>query len=119
METKLIRVNGNYNGITLESGKILFKDIAMAIIDGQNVTVDFANQEYLTSVFLNASIGYLYAFFKTDIINEKLTVSIEGSQLSGFNLIDRVLKNSEKYWNDNNFHDAVDIAIAKLSEGIL
>jgi len=119
---KLIRVKGNYNGITLESGKELFKNISNAILDGEKVTLDFVNQEYLTAVFLNASIGYLFAYFKADIIDERLSVLIppsekdETSHLDKSIMITKTIKNGRKYWNDKEFKDAVDVTIAKMSE---
>lgn len=111
---RLIRVKGNYNGITLESGKLLFKDMAKAIIDGEEVTLDVRGQKYMTSVFLNASIGYLYAFLKENIIEEKLTIA--GDNEAHNSLIVRVREHSRKYWNDDGYKEAVDEVIAKMSE---
>jgi hypothetical protein len=110
---KIIRVKDNYNGITLESGQCLFRDIGKAFVYGETVTVNFTNQKYLTAVFLNASIGYLSAIFRDSVLNE---LCIIGETEEQSLLIDRVLENSHNYWHDNNHKEAVDIAITKMSE---
>ena len=114
---RIIRVKDKYNGITLESGKELYNDIATFLIADTVIEVDFANQEYITAVFLNASIGFLYSHFKEEVIDKRVkTINVDEKYEL---LVERARQNSKKYWNDCDFQEAVDIAIVKLSEGNL
>lgn len=113
----LIRVKGNYNGITLESGKLLFKDMADAILNEEQFRVDFTNQEYITAVFINASFGKLYAFFKKEVIKEKMILG-DMTEKQAF-LVGRVLANAAIYWNDGKYKNAVDTVIAKMVEEMM
>lgn len=111
---KLIRLKGNYNGITLESGKMLFKDIAKAMLDGEDVKVDFINQEYITPVFLCASIGYLFALLKEEAVHSKLTV--EGILTKDEEILNEIWLGASQYWNEGESLETNDVAIAKMAE---
>lgn len=111
---KLIRVEGRYDGITLESGNQLFNCMSRAILDGEQFKVDFTNHEHVTAVFLNASFGKLYAFFKHDVIKDRMILG-DMTYDQGF-LLGRVLANANHYWNDGEYKNAVDEVVAKMSE---
>lgn len=113
---KLIRVKGNYNGITLESGKMLFSDIAKAMLDGENVKVDFVNQEYITPVFLCASIGYLFALLKEDAVHNK--VEVIGVENKDEDMLNKIWFNGSQYWTEGETSETNDVAIAKMAERI-
>ena len=126
----IIRGNYTYNGLRIEyrftgykSGESILhtwtydpypQSIEDFPLNEEQFRVDFTNQEYITAVFLNASFGKLHAFFKKEVIKEKMILG-DMTEQQAF-LVGKVLANAAIYWNDGKYKNAVDTVIAKMTE---
>lgn len=91
-------VIGNDSAISTEDGVKLFDRIKKALDNKVVVSLSFKNIDLLTSAFLNASIGQLYAHFDSSFLNTNLKVTeIESSDLEVLKL---VIERAKEYFKD-------------------
>lgn len=102
---KVIRVSDLINSpaaLTVEQGKILYKEIVSSINNVDKVVIDFADIESIITPFLNESIGRLYEDFTGEELSKKLSIinQPEGTNRK-FNMVIRNAKqfyaNKEEY----------------------
>ena len=88
----------NDAALTPTAGDKLFAYISMPLEKYQKVNLDFDGIRFITSAFLNASIGQLYAHFSGDFIKEHLTVTnLANDDLI---LLARVVERAKEYFSD-------------------
>ena len=107
-ETLAIRVYevvGSTLCVASEDGQKVHDQIVSGLRNDRQVVVSFHNVESLTSAFLNAAIGQLYATFTEEMIRAKLRV--EEMQSDDLVLLKRVVETAKQYFkNPKPFDDA-------------
>ena len=103
-----IRVNevvGSELCIASDDGQKVHDRLAEALRAGRNVCLSFLNVDSLTSAFLNAAVGQLYAEFSEDEVRSKLSVSEMGED--DLALLKRVVETAKAYFqNPREFEEA-------------
>lgn len=91
--------------VASEDGQKVHDQIVSGLRNDRQVVVSFHNVESLTSAFLNAAIGQLYATFPEEMIRAKLRV--EEMQPDDLVLLKRVVETAKLYFKDPKpFDDA-------------
>lgn len=84
--------------VATDDGNRLHDEILARVKRGESVELSFSGVESLTSAFLNASIGQLYASLDHSVIRSHLSVrDIEDSDLV---LLKRVIETAKEYFQD-------------------
>lgn len=92
--------------ISSEEGDSLHSKISKALAEGLYVKLDFINIEILTTAFLNAAIGQLYARYSGEELNTKL--KIENVSPEDSSLFTKVVKRAKEYFlNKEEFENTV------------
>ena len=63
-----------HKGLTPDEGERIYKLICQALKNGDNVILDFAGMEIMTTAFLNMVIGILYKDYTSDILQKNILV---------------------------------------------
>ncbi len=101
---QLTEIVGSTLCVASEDGQRVYKQIAQALLDKQQVRLSFLNVESLTSAFLNAAIGRLYGEFSEEQLRTSLSVSdIEPDDLA---LLKRVIYTAKLYFSNPQALDA-------------
>ena len=96
----------NGKAISTEDGNKIFEKIDFAFQNGNRVSVDFSETVILISTFLNAAIGQLYSKYKSNYLNENL--SIKGLSNEDISLLRKVIERAKNYFKDKTaFEDTV------------
>lgn len=94
------------NCITIEDGEKICDQIYPEVIVRNTVNLDFAGVKLVSSPFLNAAIGQLLKHFTRQDIKECLKVINLEKYMK--DMLELVLENSERYYHEPGFKDAVD-----------
>ena len=84
--------------VASDDGEKIFAQIAEALKEGRKVHLSFQNVTSLTSAFLNAAVGQLYAKFSEEKIRESLRVSEMAPE--DLALLKRVVDTAKLYFKD-------------------
>jgi len=105
---KVLDITGSNLCVSSEDGRAVFQKIKTALEAGHSVDLDFAGIDMVISAFLNAALGKLVEIYDLKEIKEKVLYShLEEADLE---LVDRVLKNAELYYQDpERFRKALEI----------
>lgn len=102
--------------ITLESG-IKLRDKVLNVIKTQEscVTLDFMDVKQFTTMFFNASIGYLVSYLGPDkVVNQ---INIENLSILGEKSYQRSYDNAKtKYYNNQDLTNKIDEIINNTDE---
>lgn len=91
-------VIGSESAISTEDGIKLFERLKKALDNKIQISLSFKNIKLLTSAFLNAAIGQLYAHFDSKFLNTNLKISdIDSSDLEVLKL---VIERAKTYFKD-------------------
>ena len=102
------------DGITINQGHAVYEVIHPALQREEDVTVDFAGIEATTAVFLNTAIGQLFRDITVDTVNTHLKfVSVSAGKRMA---LTTVMTNAAKYYNNDQYRNAVDRVIKKHAE---
>ena len=102
--------------VASDDGQRVFDRIAGALKEKRNVTVSFLNVSSLTSAFLNAAIGQLYASFSEAQIRAQLKV--KDMQPDDLALLKRVVDTAKEYFKDpKRFDKAFEEALGDGGDG--
>lgn len=112
---KVTEVVGNGLCISSEDGQRLFDLISNNFKEYHKVNLSFQDVKHLTSVFLNTSIGQLYASFSEEFIREYLSVSdIETDDAI---VLKRVVDRAKNYFkNPRPYEKAIEVVIGGNNE---
>lgn len=113
MKLEVLSIAGE-NCITLEDGENLRHRIHRVLSTGNNVEVDFTGVRIYASPFFNAAFGRLVKDFEKNELNEKLTVV--GLTGHGNHILRRVICNSERFYSNSKYKQALEIVISHQSE---
>ena len=105
-ERVTIRVNEVVGGglcVATDDGQKVHDRIAKAIRAGRDVSLSFLNVDSLTSAFLNAAVGQLYADFSQEQVRQRLSVADIGPEDTG--LLKRVVETAKEYFKDPSRFD--------------
>src|SRR2546427_5426897 len=97
---KVFEVVGSKLCVASSDGQKVHDQIAAALNAGKQVQLSFANVESLTSAFLNAAIGQLYAEFSEQKIRASLSVS--DMTPDDVDLLKRVVEAAKQYFKNPN-----------------
>ena len=95
---RVYEVVGSPLCVASDDGQRVFEQIERSLREHRNVAVSFHNVESLTSAFLNAAIGQLYATFTPDQIRAALRV--DDMQPDDLALLKRVVDTAKEYFKD-------------------
>jgi hypothetical protein len=98
--------NFGENLLTPEEGERLRAVAYSALSTAKDLTLDFAGVRIVSSAFLNAAIGRLYADLSAETIKTHLKVR-KLSEIGLFTL-KRVVDNSKAYYENARFREAAD-----------
>jgi hypothetical protein len=84
--------------VASEDGIDVYKKILPILQSGGTIVLDFTAISTLTSAFLNAAIGQLYADFEASYIEDHLSFS--GLDEYDAVLVDKVKENAQRYFDD-------------------
>jgi hypothetical protein len=102
------------NCITIEDGEKIYDQIYPEVIVGNPVNLDFAGVKLVSSPFLNTAIGQLLNHFTRQDIKECLKVI--NLEKYAKDMLELVLENSERYYHDPDFKEAVDKVLKERVE---
>jgi len=89
---------GSPHAVSSADGTFVYDRIADGLRRGESVILSFAGVEDVTSAFLNAAVGQLYAEFGEHQIREKLRVEdADGDHLA---LLKRVVERAKEFFRD-------------------
>jgi hypothetical protein len=71
---KIFDVVGGEAAITDTDGKLVYDKIDAFLSENVNVVLDFANVQFIITVFLNAAIGQLYKKYTSEQLNLNLKI---------------------------------------------
>jgi hypothetical protein len=94
----VFEVVGSTLCVASDDGQKVHDQIAAALQAGQNVILSFANITDLTSAFLNAAVGQLYADFSEQKI--RAGVSVCDMKADDVVLLKRVVDTAKQYFKD-------------------
>lgn len=97
---KAFEVVGSKLCVASSDGQKVHDQIAAALNAGKQVRLSFANVESLTSAFLNAAVGQLYAKFSEQKIRASLSVSDMAPD--DIELLKRVVEAAKQYFKSPN-----------------
>jgi hypothetical protein len=97
---KVFEVVGSKLCVASSDGQKVHDQIAAALNAGKHVRLSFSNVESLTSAFLNAAIGQLYAEFSEQKIRGSLSVS--DMTRDDVELLKRVVEAAKQYFKNPN-----------------
>ena len=95
---KVFEVVGSKLCVASSDGQKVHDQIAAAVNAGKHVGLSFSNVESLTSAFLNAAIGQLYAEFSEQKIRGSLSVS--DMTRDDAELLRRVVEAAKQYFKN-------------------
>lgn len=102
---RVFEVVGSSLCVASDDGQKVHDQIADAFKKDKNVTLSFLNVESLTSAFLNAAVGQLYAEFNEQKIKSSLEVAdMEPDDLG---LLKRVVDTAKEYFKNPDRAKAV------------
>jgi hypothetical protein len=101
---------GQY-AITRDDGEILYNELYPLLSNGFSVTLDFQGVTHFAAPFLNFAIGRLFAHFSAADLNTRL--EILNISVAGQGSLERVIENSEAYYNDEGIRNAVNQVLAE------
>ncbi|MEH2179102.1 STAS-like domain-containing protein [Nostoc sp.] len=112
MVYKIYDIVGEY-AITADGGQKLYDQIHPLLLAGEPVELDFTGVKVFTSPFVNFGFGQLLK----DISAEKLNQLVEFTSLNadGYDVLEHVMANAKRYYSDEKYRTAVDIAIANIA----
>ena len=114
MNIVITEVVGSSPLVTLEKGQLLHDLILPLLLQGEEVHLDFAGIGVLSSPFLNMAIGRLLKDMPIDSLRDRLHfVNMSEENRS---VLDKVLNNSNVYYNDPTTRLALDDALDSHSE---
>ena len=97
---KVLEVVGSKLCVASSDGQKVHDQIAAALNAGKQVQLSFSNVESLTSAFLNAAIGQLYAEFSEQKI--RATLSVSDMTPDDVELLKRVVEAAKQYFKNPN-----------------
>ncbi len=95
--------------ITIEDGQQIYEVIHSDLLNGKEVTLDFAKVQVFASPFFNTAIGQLLRDISPETLNNNLhliNLTAYGNQI-----VRRVILNAQKYYKEPNVRKAVDDAL--------
>lgn len=95
---KVLDITGSNLCVSSEDGWAVFQKVKTALEAGHSVTLDFSGIDMVISAFLNAALGKLVETHDLKEIHER--ISFEKLEQEDLDLVDRVLKNAELYYED-------------------
>jgi STAS-like domain of unknown function (DUF4325) len=95
--------------IAPSSGEKLYAQISPLLIAGQDVELDFKGVEVFATVFFNIAIGNLLKDVLID--NLKRQLKITNLNEAGQKILERVIENSNRYYTEPSYRNAVDIVM--------
>lgn len=95
--------------ITIEDGQHIYELIHSDLLEGKEITLDFAGVQVFASPFFNTAIGQLLRDLSPDILNQYL--HLENLTAYGNQVLRRVILNAQKYYKEPNVRKAVDDAL--------
>ncbi|MGB2987362.1 MAG: STAS-like domain-containing protein [Phycisphaerae bacterium] len=102
---QVYEVVGSTLCVASDDGQKVHDRIAAALRENRNVALSFRNVESLTSAFLNAAVGQLYASFTEDQVRAR--VRVEDMEQDDLVLLKRVVDTAKQYFKDpERFKDA-------------
>lgn len=100
--------------ITAEDGDKVYQIIHKQLKKGDKIILDFKDVKHFSAVFLNAAIGKLFKDF-TDLQLKQL-LHIKNVTNETKNLIELIIKNSTKYYDNPDYQRIVDDVINHVME---
>jgi hypothetical protein len=113
MKYDILAVVGE-NCITIEDGEKLYNLIYPRLVAGQPVELDFTGVSVFASPFFNAAIGRLLKDLNPEDLNRLLKVS--NLAPVGMETLKLVIKNSARYYRDENFRKALDEILSEQAQ---
>lgn len=98
IKIKISDIIGSNLGVSSEDGGAVFEKLEIALKAERPVELDFSGIEMVISAFLNAAIGRLLQ--KRKISEIRSQISFTNISQDDLELIDRVLENAERYYED-------------------
>lgn len=114
----LIRVRDvvGENCITSDDGNKVYLRMRHDIYCGYKVTLDFTDVKTIAAPFLNASVGQLLKDVPAQTVYDNLKF-ISHPPLSPLleNVVDSVIKHSDRYYNDDRYRKALNTILKKVA----
>jgi STAS-like domain of unknown function (DUF4325) len=98
LNIKVSALLSNDAALTPNAGDLLYNKIESHFKKKELVVLDFDGIRFITSAFLNASIGQLYGVFPQPFIKEHLTV--ENLENDDAFLLVKVVERAKEYFQD-------------------
>jgi hypothetical protein len=113
MQTVVIRDVIGTNGITRDQGQKVYDLIHPVLKSGVNITLDFTGVGPTTAVFLNTAIGQLLRDVPLETVYKHLMVASisRGKRMA----VTTVITNSNRYYHDEQYRNAIDMVIQKAA----
>lgn len=93
MTIEIKNIIGSSNAISQSDGYELYKALQKENLNNSNVVVDFNNIQFLSTAFLNASIGRLAQMYSPEVMKKLAFIFPQGRDIFK-QKVDRVLENA-------------------------
>lgn len=93
------------NAVTYEDGEPVYHALRDALIEGEEVDLDFSGVKVFASPFFNSAIGRLLAEFDSELLNDRIEIAALSS--SGESVLRRSIDNAKDYFGDPKQREAV------------
>jgi hypothetical protein len=108
MRYEIYEITGQY-AIAPNSGQELYDQIFPRLSAGENIELDFSKVNIFATAFFNVAMGQLLKDLSRSDLNHQ--IKITGLSSDGQNILRRVMDNSERYYTQPSYRQAVDGAI--------
>ena len=95
---RVFEIVGSGLCVASDDGQKVHDQIAIALREGQRLSISFHNVESLTSAFLNTAIGQLYGEFSEEEI--RANISVADMSRDDLDLLKRVVDTAKLYFKD-------------------
>jgi hypothetical protein len=98
-------ITGQY-AIAPNNGQELYEQIFPHLSEGKNIELDFSRVNIFATAFFNVAMGQLLKDLSRSDLNRQ--IQITGLSSDGQNILRRVMDNSERYYTQPSYRQAVD-----------
>jgi STAS-like domain of unknown function (DUF4325) len=105
MRHDIYEITGQY-AIAPNSGQELYDQIFPHLSEGKNIELDFSRVNIFATAFFNVAMGQLLKDLSRSDLNRQ--IQITGLNNDGQYILKRVMDNSERYYTQPSYRQAVD-----------
>jgi STAS-like domain of unknown function (DUF4325) len=105
MRYDIYEITGQY-AIAPNNGQELYDQILPRLSAGESIELNFSNVNIFATAFFNVAMGQLLKDLSRSDLNRQ--IQITGLSSDGQNILRRVMDNSERYYTQPSYRQAVD-----------